>query len=1449
MDPEDRLQKPQATGKIRVSHGGRIRAKPYSRKKVKQPEEGENKAVAEKGFLGKVASYVVPQWISSWFSNSKQTIEEEDQGSECSENSDDVSNDDEVDDNDESSSYSHPDKSNQILIKEDQNLMISNHVSQSRPKKNITSTPMVRNMPSFTILSSEARDPKEGSSKQMTDEVERNNTTKRSSFQLLSVDTDDGEDTLPPTKQERTEHGPSLLNSFQFSMGAKPSGPPQRFLTAKNRPSFKVSSFVSSSPLIPESSASSTFYPGRTSFGGASSLQSRTIKRQRVSPVALSTHSRKTSIKPKSLSNLRMGAVTSDTARKILGALEKMSSPVRDASKLPGSPSSVLFNPPKKRKESLLSSPVNRSSRLANKPPAGVLMTPQSLHIQQLERRKTEPQILKFGEIRQSVPVGTFKSRGLPTSFSPEENYKAGGKMKHPRQSSHQAAVKDIQEEPVNTLPEIRNAPPLVLSSLPKISFENITVSSANTLSGQPSVIKTKLQTENDKQVVGSYQFSEPEKISDESLKPVGKGIKNTFQFSTPVAKDAAELRKEANKEGSKKALEGNAKDLSEPNNTCDQLKSDEVKKVQSKSMLSSKFMSTKSGWECGTCMVFNSDNHVECIACKSKKPSHKVAVEKSEKDIGAKLNHKEQVTSNNKDTLQLKSKFKPPEGSWDCPQCMVNNAAASETCIACSTSRNTVKKESQKSTVSSLASKFKADAGSWECPTCMLQNKSMSQECIACSAKKPTSVKATGSAPAFGSTLKAKFAASAGSWECDSCLVKNDSDKNVCIACNSKKPENKRTTSSSGSLLKGKFAAKEQTWECETCMVPNKADALTCIACTTPKKGSSAPAKPTVPSFSFGTGSSIGTGSTINFGVDKDSSKGLAFGKTAAFKFGESSGSGGVNFGADGNKGFVFGSASTGFSGISFGNSENSVSSAPEDKDKKGFSFGSTKNSGGVDFGTNKGFSFGAPKFVMNSDAEAGEKSIKKTEENNNLSHASPEKSALTGSNAVKDPEIMPIFAAPVKSSGGIRSIADAAQAGLLKVPGVGGETTEAKSAVMKAKADPFKSSFSTTLNGPVPNDVNSKTKILFNAKASEQMASDNAVPKTGSNMFDFGSAERKKEQNIFGESSTGSFNFTTPTSTDQPQSIGNSFSFSSGNPSLFKSEEGVAGGSQPNDQLVSKKQSLEDTSSQVKNSVPGKFSFGQIQEQNVSSLFGNSQSSSEKQVTSPFQFNTGAAKPTVPVFGQNSLAGSASTAGKNLFGNSIGNPILSSNTTDSKGETNSFAFSSNPVPSLFQNVKSNQENPFGLTNAQSFNFTSNLNKNPGNSFVFGSPKEQRTGTQDIVNPTGSSVGNSISFANSTSDATVAKPFSFTEPSSGNQGSSPFKSGSTEPSSNIFASSTPATNTPAAGFNFGGSPGTASFSFGANSNANAVPAFSVGSGSASPANRPMHKAVRRLRK
>lgn len=48
MDPADRVGKAQAAGKIRVSHGGRHRGKPYSRAKVKPAEEADAKKKDDK---------------------------------------------------------------------------------------------------------------------------------------------------------------------------------------------------------------------------------------------------------------------------------------------------------------------------------------------------------------------------------------------------------------------------------------------------------------------------------------------------------------------------------------------------------------------------------------------------------------------------------------------------------------------------------------------------------------------------------------------------------------------------------------------------------------------------------------------------------------------------------------------------------------------------------------------------------------------------------------------------------------------------------------------------------------------------------------------------------------------------------------------------------------------------------------------------------------------------------------------------------------------------------------------------------------------------------------------------------------------------------------------------------------------------------------------------------
>ena len=108
------------------------------------------------------------------------------------------------------------------------------------------------------------------------------------------------------------------------------------------------------------------------------------------------------------------------------------------------------------------------------------------------------------------------------------------------------------------------------------------------------------------------------------------------------------------------------------------------------------------------------------------------------------------------------------------------------------------------------LLSQFAPVAGSWECSDCLIQNKPDCSKCVACGANKPggvaSGIPATGTAMQGGlqlglggsvslgpsvSPLKPlpEFAAPAGSWSCDTCLVDNKKTDSTCVACGAAKP------------------------------------------------------------------------------------------------------------------------------------------------------------------------------------------------------------------------------------------------------------------------------------------------------------------------------------------------------------------------------------------------------------------------------------------------------------------------------------------------------------------------------------------------------------------------------------------------------------------------------------------------------------------------------------
>ena len=203
-------------------------------------------------------------------------------------------------------------------------------------------------------------------------------------------------------------------------------------------------------------------------------------------------------------------------------------------------------------------------------------------------------------------------------------------------------------------------------------------------------------------------------------------------------------------------------------------------KQVEPNNNLLQKFAPLPGSWTCDTCLVSNKATDVKCVACQSSKPS-----------TGKQAFKKPPASSND-----LMKKF------------------------SCETPKPGVKPQvlSSKQIVNSdqdIMKKFAPPEDSWTCDTCMLQNKSTDSTCVACQSLKPGATKTTAATtmPSFGissnvsndSSLAAKFAPPAGSWTCDTCMVSNKSDDSTCVACQTPKPGAKPgTVSAAGSTLGG---------------------------------------------------------------------------------------------------------------------------------------------------------------------------------------------------------------------------------------------------------------------------------------------------------------------------------------------------------------------------------------------------------------------------------------------------------------------------------------------------------------------------------------------------------------------------------------------------------------------------------------------------------------------
>ncbi|XP_047736845.1 nuclear pore complex protein Nup153 isoform X3 [Hyalella azteca] len=141
------------------------------------------------------------------------------------------------------------------------------------------------------------------------------------------------------------------------------------------------------------------------------------------------------------------------------------------------------------------------------------------------------------------------------------------------------------------------------------------------------------------------------------------------------------------------------------------------------------------------------------------------------------------------------------------------------------------------------------------------------------------------------------RFKAATGSWECDSCLLRNESSSNKCIACESAKPGSKISQASSASSIPSTklsvstasdfgnaFKKAASDWECNTCLVVNKENVSQCVACQSAKPECSNAATSGSSSMAFGSASSSTTSVGFSFGVPPASTTSSSLNPTFSF-------------------------------------------------------------------------------------------------------------------------------------------------------------------------------------------------------------------------------------------------------------------------------------------------------------------------------------------------------------------------------------------------------------------------------------------------------------------------------------------------------------------------------------------------------------------------------------
>ncbi|XP_074063312.1 nuclear pore complex protein Nup153 isoform X2 [Macrotis lagotis] len=710
----------------------------------------------------------------------------------------------------------------------------------------------------------------------------------------------------------------------------------QHTATTSKKPAFNLSAFGTLSPSLGNSSilktsqlGDSPFYPGKTTYGGAAAA----VRHSKMRSTPYQAPVRR-QMKAKQINSQSYG-VTSSTARRILQSLEKMSSPLADAKRIPSGISSPLSSPLDRSGLDIPDIQAKRKKVESHYPPIQRLMTPKPISIAANRAVYFKPSLTPSAEARKTQRIDKKHNIGHERNLSPGQKIEqresdfsypnfsipatnglssgvsGGGKMRRERTRFVSKLPDEEEEVEAPALPKIPL--PITTTSLPVFSFcSSLSTSSCLSPISATQPLSNKVQAASPNSP-GSpvFRFSSPIVKSTEAdiLPPTSIG----FTFSVPVVK-SSEISASGNI--SESTISSSVKDSTTINSTSNNKEEDED--------FEGPFRPAKTLKEGSVLDILKSPGFTS-------KTGSPAAVQPTTTSI--EVYTRPAISTFSSSGPGFDETFKAGT-TWQCDTCLVQNKVTDSKCIACQAAKvppkdtakqtgmitlsNSVRSTLPTSGTFGFGDKFKPAVGTWDCDTCLVQNKPEATKCVACETPKPgTGVKQTLTLPvASENTITVtpssssytvatdtlgfgeKFKKPKDSWECIVCSVLNKGEDSKCVACMSEKPGGSVpvpcSNTASGSITSGgflgldKFKKPEGSWDCEVCLVQNKADDTKCVACESAKPGT----KSEFIGFGTPSSSSDSGAPSFKFGIPASTSESSqTVASTGSFKFGEQGG------------------------------------------------------------------------------------------------------------------------------------------------------------------------------------------------------------------------------------------------------------------------------------------------------------------------------------------------------------------------------------------------------------------------------------------------------------------------------------------------------------------------------------------------------------------------------